>query len=205
MTRTLTATLFGALTLLGGCDIRNGEASSDSQTISDLADAAPPSARSAPGGDFEGVISTNTFMDGQRIEQTLSVKGSRWRFDMEMDGDRASIIRGGDGRVFSLLHDSREWVYFPVVPSSPTDAGIRFEATGERASIAGYSCQYYVMKDPDGLQEGDRACITAEFGFVGVMSTSRWPMRTSELSVSSSARDSSYWRCSVPRVRGYTK
>jgi hypothetical protein len=132
---------------------------------------APPAAATGTGGaaaqgDFEGVIHVTTFDDGESIDGVLRVKGARWRFETEMDGEQAVIVRGRDGRVFSIIHSQRQYAWFPQL--SGDDEAMQFEATGATDRVAGYECTYHRIRDPDGVLDGDEVCVTAALGFVGV-------------------------------------
>jgi hypothetical protein len=114
---------------------------------------------------FEGVITAVSITDGERDEMVLRLKGSQWRLEMEMDGDRGAIIRDRNGRVLSLIEETRQYHVFPVVPGD--DEVMEFTALGRTETVAGLPCEYYRIRDPNGLMDGDQACITKALGFVG--------------------------------------
>jgi hypothetical protein len=116
-------------------------------------------------GDFEGVIHVTTFDEDESIDGVLRIKGSRWRYETEMDGEQAVIVRGRDGRVFAIIHSERQYAYYPQL--SGDDEAMQFEATGDADSVAGYECRNYRIRDPDGVQDGDVVCVTTALGFVG--------------------------------------
>jgi hypothetical protein len=134
------------------------------------ADAPPTAAAGTRGaatqGDFEGVIHVATFDEGESTPGVLRIKGTRWRFETEMEGERAAIVRGSDGRVFSVSDSERQYAWFPDVAGE--DEPLQFEATGESETVAGYECRYYRLRDPNGLQDGDQACVTTALGFAGM-------------------------------------
>jgi hypothetical protein len=134
------------------------------------ADTPPAVATGSPGaaaeGDFEGVIHVVTFDEGEGTPGVLRIKGPRWRFETEMEGERGAVVRGRDGRVFSVSDSERLYAWFPDVPGE--DEPMQFEATGESETVAGYECRYYRVRDPNGLQDGDRVCVTPAFGFAGM-------------------------------------
>ena len=49
-------------------------------------------------GSFEGVVTMVATSDDERHEHTVSIKGSMWRTDTNIGGERNAIIRTGDGR-----------------------------------------------------------------------------------------------------------
>jgi hypothetical protein len=121
---------------------------------------------SAAQGAFEGVITATTIDDGARNEQIMHFKGPRSRIEMNFDGERGTIIRDGNGRLLSLIDETRQYMLFPELSDDDDDAS-RFVATGQSETVAGYSCQYYRIEDPTGIQDGDLSCITTALGFVG--------------------------------------
>jgi hypothetical protein len=114
---------------------------------------------------FEGVITAVSISDGERDEMVLRIKGSQWRLDMDIDGERGAILRDRNGRVMSLIEETRQFHLFPVVPGE--DEIMEFVAMGRKETVAGYPCEYYRIRDPNGLMDGDQACITTALGFVG--------------------------------------
>jgi hypothetical protein len=98
-------------------------------------DAAPADARAcgcgtgtrgaATQGDFEGVIHVATFDEGESTPGVLRIKGTRWRFETEMEGERAAIVRGSDGRVFSISDSERQYAWFPDVAGEDEPAAVR--------------------------------------------------------------------------------
>lgn len=133
--------------------------------------AGAPAAATGTGGatsqgDFEGVIHVTTFDEGESIDGVLRIKGDRWRFETRMDGERAAVVRGRDGRVFSILDSERQYAYFPNLAGE--DEPMQFEATGTSETVAGHECRYYRIRDPDEVQDGDEVCITTALGFVGI-------------------------------------
>jgi hypothetical protein len=117
-------------------------------------------------GAFEGVITGTTMIDGETGEVIVRVKGSKSRLEFDADGERAVIIRDGDGRVLSLLEETRQYFVSSVPPGEDDDAA-QFAPTGRSETIAGYPCEYYRMDDPSGIQDGDEVCVTTALGFVG--------------------------------------
>lgn len=159
------------LALVAGCG--GGEAEAAAGGRSDAAHAAPAPAESAAHaipdqGTFEGVITAKASGGGERGEHVMYVKAGRYRIDMNVNGERGSIIRDGDNRLLSIDHDERVYVYlpFPAVDSGDDD-GVRFEPVGRSDTVAGHRCEYYRIRDPDGIQDGDQACVTTALGFVG--------------------------------------
>lgn len=152
------------LLLLFACDDRTA----DGDAVP--ADSPPAAAASTGGataqGDFEGVIHVATYDEGQPTPGVLRIRGTRWRFETEMDGERAAIVRNSDGRVFSVSDEERQYAWFPVI--SGEDEPLQFEATGESEMVAGYECRYYRIRDPNGLQDGDQVCVTTALGFAGM-------------------------------------
>jgi hypothetical protein len=121
-------------------------------------------------GAFEGVITATTIDDGarsQQIQQIMHFKGARSRIEMNFDGERGTIIRDGNGRLLSLIDETRQYMVFPELSDDDDDDAPRFVATGQSETVAGYSCQYYRIEDPTGIQDGDVSCVTTALGFVG--------------------------------------
>lgn len=133
------------------------------------ADASPAAAGTSgatPHGDFEGVIHIATYDEGQSMPGVLRIKGTRWRFETAMDGERAAVVRGSDGSVFSIIDSERQYARFPTVAGE--DEPLQFDATGESETVAGHQCRYYRLRDPNGVQDGDQVCVTTAFGFAGM-------------------------------------
>jgi hypothetical protein len=153
-----------ALLLLFAC---GGQTADDDAAPADAAPAITTGTTgSATQGDFEGVIHVATFDEGESTPGMLRIKGTRWRFETEMEGERAAIVRGSDGRVFSVSDSERQYAWFPDVGGE--DEPLQFEATGESETVAGYECRYYRLRDPNGLQDGDEVCVTTALGFAGM-------------------------------------
>jgi hypothetical protein len=153
-----------ALLLLFAC---GGQAADGDAAPADAAPAVTTGTTgSATQGDFEGVIHVATFDEGESTPGVLRIKGTRWRFETEMEGERAAIVRGSDGRVFSISDSERQYAWFPDVAGE--DEPLQFEATGESETVAGYECRYYRLRDPNGLQDGDHVCVTTALGFAGM-------------------------------------
>jgi hypothetical protein len=168
--RFLRPLLLSILIPLAAC---GGSQPDDSARPEGAAPAGDPSAatdatagRSGTRNGFEGVITAVVTSDGERTQSTMWVKGSRVRIDMEMDGERGAIIHDANGRTISLLESARQYFVFPEVPADD-DEPMRFTATGQSETVAGYRCQFYRIQDPNGVQDGDEACITTELGWVG--------------------------------------
>lgn len=155
--------VFAALIPLAAC---NGSQTDDTAPAVDARAEAPAQTREATTRDsFEGVITATMMADGERIESIMRVKGSRWRLEMEMDGERGALIRDESGRTMTLMEGTRQYVYLPELPGD--DEPLQFTATGQSETIAGYPCRYYRIHDPNGVQDGDEVCITTALGFVG--------------------------------------
>lgn len=122
-------------------------------------------AGAAAQGTFEGVITAVAITEGERDEMVLRVKGTQWRLEMEIDGDRGVMIRDRNGRTMSLIEESRQFHLFPVPEGE--DEPVQYTATGRKETVAGHPCEYYRIRDPNGLMDGDQACITNALGFVG--------------------------------------
>jgi hypothetical protein len=152
-----------ALLLLFACG--GPQADRDAATADARPAAETGTGGAAAQGDFEGVIHVTTMDEGHSREGVLRIKGSRWRFETEMDGEQGAFVRGRDGRMFSVIHSQRQYAWFPDVAGQ--DEPMHFEATGEADRVAGYECRYYRIRDPNGAQDGDIACITTALGFVG--------------------------------------
>jgi hypothetical protein len=103
---------------------------------------------------------------GARDEMVLRVKGARWRVEMEMDGDRGAMIRDENGRLISVMDDTRQYAFLPQIPDEEEDA-LTFVPLGRSETIAGYRCDHYRVVDPSGIQDGDAVCVTTELGWVG--------------------------------------
>jgi hypothetical protein len=152
--------------LLAGC-AGPESASSGEATASAGAMTADPGSGARKGlGDFEGVITALSTSGGARDEMVLRIKGARWRMEMDIDGDRGAIIRDENGRLFSVMDDSRQYARFPQLPDEEGDA-LTFLPTGESETIAGHRCDHFRVVDPSGIQEGDTVCVTTELGWVG--------------------------------------
>jgi hypothetical protein len=156
------------LLLLFAC---GGQTADDDAVPADTRPAAPTAngAAATVQGDFEGVIHVTTFDEGESTQGVLRIKGSRWRFETEMDGERAAIVSNRDGRVFSIIDSERQYAWFPTVAGE--DEPMQFEATGESETVAGYECRYYQVRDPNEVQDGDHVCVTTALGFVGISPT----------------------------------
>jgi hypothetical protein len=153
-----------ALLVLFAC---GGQTADDDAAPADTPPAAAAGTRgAATQGDFEGVIHVATFDEGESTPGVLRIKGTRWRFETEMEGERAAIVRGSDGRVFSVSDSERQYAWFPDVGGE--DEPLQFEPTGESETVAGYECRHYRLRDPNGLQDGDQVCVTTALGFAGM-------------------------------------
>lgn len=122
--------------------------------------------RLAAQGTFEGVITVTVASNGERGQHTLSIKGPMWRADMEVDGERNSLIRDQGGRLISLIDTERIYV---VLWSGEMDVGdaLQFTELGRRETVAGYECRYYRVRDSNGVMDGNEVCVTTALGFVG--------------------------------------
>jgi hypothetical protein len=151
-----------ALLLLFAC----GGETADGDAVPADAPAAAGTTGAATQGDFEGVIHVTTFDEGESSDGVLRIKGDRWRFETEMEGERAALVRGRDGRIFSVSERERLYAWFPEMPAG--DEPMQFEATNETETVAGYQCRYYRVRDPDNVQDGDEVCVTTDLGFAGM-------------------------------------
>jgi hypothetical protein len=155
--------VFAALIPLAACDAAQPE---DNAPAADAPAEAPAQARGAAAQNgFEGVITATATSDGERTESVMRVKDSRWRLEMEMDGERGAIIRDRNGRMMSLIESTRQYMYLPELEGE--DDPMQFTATGQSETVAGHQCRYYRIRDPNGVQDGDEVCVTTELGFVG--------------------------------------
>jgi hypothetical protein len=158
------------LTFAAGCGGGDDGAPPDDGSADRAGAPAEAPARSAAsaGGDFEGVVTVRTFDEGESTVMTITVKGTNWRMDTEMEGERGSIIRTADGRLIALMHDERQY----HVSTPPADGGdaTTYVRLGESETVAGHRCEYYRMDEPGGPQDGDQVCVTTALGFVGVRS-----------------------------------
>jgi hypothetical protein len=163
-------TIIGSLTLLLviGCAAPEGGGSAEATERPDGGGgAAAPAGGARPSqGDFEGVITAVSTAGGERDEIILRIKGARWRMEMEMDGDRGAIVRDENGRLMSVMDDTRQYAFLPQIPDEEEDA-LTFVPLGRSETIAGYRCDHYRVVDPSGIQDGDTVCVTTELGWVG--------------------------------------
>jgi hypothetical protein len=161
--------IIGSLVLLlGGCaDPDNAPSGEAAERPAGRAETAAPASGPRQGsGDFEGVITMLSTSGGARDEMVLRIKGARWRMEMEMDGDRGAMIRDENGRLISVMDDTRQYAFLPQIPDEEGDA-LTFVPLGRSETIAGYRCDHYRVADPSGIQDGDTVCVTTELGWVG--------------------------------------
>jgi len=117
-------------------------------------------------GSFEGVVTMVATSDDERHEHTVSIKGSMWRTDTNIGGERNAIIRTGDGRFITVSEAERMYMVIQIPPLDESDA-LEFVSLGRRETVAGHVCEYYQIRDPVGELDGDEVCITTALGFVG--------------------------------------
>jgi hypothetical protein len=102
---------------------------------------------------FEGVVTMQVTMPGTApLENVMSVKGTRGRSDMTMNGMQAYTIMDFDkGSVFVVLPAQRMYMNASEAATKTlADTGavpdVSFKPTGKKGTFAGVSCDYYLIQ-----------------------------------------------------------
>lgn len=123
---------------------------------------------------FEGVITMMITAPGTApMENIMSVKGSKGRADMSMQGMQAYAITDFDkGTITAVLPAQRAYMKLGEAMNktlAETDAAseVTFKETGKKGTFAGVACDYYLIQYKSGMDAD--ACIAKGIGtFFGI-------------------------------------
>src|SRR5690242_21498439 len=102
---------------------------------------------------FEGVVTYDSYTHGKPHTSTLSVKGDRFRAegfdDAGRDEQSGVLIVNSKHELLSAMPERH---FYVVINANfhldkPTNL-LTFTKTGKSESVAGYSCEHYVMSNP---------------------------------------------------------
>lgn len=146
---------------------------------------APPAARSGDGGDFEGLITMKMETESQKgAEMTYFLKGKRTRIETKMNDNpegHAVMLWDLEGSKMTTLIPSRK-MYMTMdmkaaaeemkamsrdLKKSQGDEESTFPkltATGKQETIAGYTCEHWIMGDKQDLD----MCVAKGLGYFGM-------------------------------------
>jgi hypothetical protein len=118
---------------------------------------------------FEGVVTMQVTMPGVApMENVMSVKGTRGRSDMTMNGMQAYTIMDFDkGSIVAVLPAQRMYMNMSeamtkALADTAAAAEVSFKPTGKKGTFAGVSCDYYLIQFQ--LEMDADACIAKGLG-----------------------------------------
>jgi hypothetical protein len=102
---------------------------------------------------FEGVVTMQVTMPGVApLESVMSVKGTRGRSDMTMNGMQAYTVMDFDkGSIFMVMPAQRMFMNMSealtkTLADTAAVADVSFKPTGKKGTFAGVSCDYYLIQ-----------------------------------------------------------
>jgi hypothetical protein len=117
---------------------------------------------------FEGIITWGSTLAGGRGETVIHVKGVKVRMDIS-DAQRGAFtsIRDQNGRVLMLNPPKK--AFYVLGNAKTLLEPMKYEATGRKETVAGYTCEYYRVLDMHGRNPDDtESCITTALGFAAI-------------------------------------
>ena len=123
---------------------------------------------------FEGVVTYESYTRGKPHTSTLSVKGDRLRaegFDQGgRDEQQGVLILNAKHELLTAMPERH---FYMVINANyhldkPTSL-LTFTKTGNSESVAGYSCDHYVMSNPKSPSHDLDLCITTALGTVSMV------------------------------------
>jgi len=123
---------------------------------------------------FEGVVTYDSYTHGKPHTSTLSVKGDRLRAegfdDAGRDEQSGVLIVNSKHELLSAMPERH---FYVVINANfhldkPTSL-LTFTKTGQSESVAGYSCEHYVMSNPKSPGRDLDLCITTALGSVAIV------------------------------------
>jgi hypothetical protein len=128
--------------------------------------AAPSSLSTAPAGSFEGAITANLYAGGQPSILKYAIKGQRARVETNLaQGGTATMLMPQAKTYMTLdLNDEKLKGMAERMGKSPGDQPMKITATGKTETIAGHTCEYWVMNNG---QQQTEMCFAKGLGFFG--------------------------------------
>jgi hypothetical protein len=141
--------------------------------------AAPSSLSTAPAGSFEGAITANLYAAGQPSILKYAIKGQRARVETNLaQGGTATAIILMDLAVGSqtmLMPQAKTYMTLDLndeklkgmaerMGKSAGDQPMKITATGKTETLAGHTCEYWVMNNG---QQQTEMCFAKGLGFFG--------------------------------------
>jgi hypothetical protein len=137
-----------------------------SLVLTSLAALSPSLFAQAP---FEGVVTMQVTMPGTApLENVMSVKGTRGRSDMTMNGMQAYTIMDFDkGSIVAVMPSQRMYMMVSEaltksIADTAAVANVSFKPTGKKGTFAGVSCDYYLIQFQSDMDAD--ACIAKGLG-----------------------------------------
>ena len=123
---------------------------------------------------FEGVVTYESFTHGKPHTSTLSVKGDRLRAegfdDAGRDAQKGVMIVNSKHELLTAMPERH---FYMVINADyhlekPTNL-LTFTKTGKSESVAGYTCDHYVMSNPKSPTHDLDLCITTALGSASIV------------------------------------
>lgn len=133
-------------------------------------------------GAFEGVVDYRLRQDdGSTITSTSYVKGNKTRSEMSVEGHTAVMIMDNDkGQWITLMPEQKQYVVMDIrkmaeaakaMPQEKDDGAMKdfsFRATGRKETIAGITCEHYLMSVAKGETAMDMCLAKGMGSFMGM-------------------------------------
>jgi hypothetical protein len=134
-------------------------------------------------GKFEGIITLSASNSAHTTLMTIWVKNPQVRTQLARNGEGSvTYIVDRNGRFLRLMemHGRKMYMVMPSEQASTVAAaagsGVKYVATGQSETVAGYPCKYYQILDPNGFHAKDiRYCVTTALGFIDLDLSGRIP------------------------------
>jgi hypothetical protein len=126
---------------------------------------------------FEGVTTFKTTVSGKSIESRYYAKGQRFRQEMAMGGTSAvTITNFGEGKNYTLLPTQKKYLVMDYKAAGKALQEMvgkdkkpianrerpKITATGNKETVAGYSCEHYTMEVESGEID---LCVAKGLGY----------------------------------------
>jgi hypothetical protein len=167
---------FLAFGILGMMACKTGSEGGPSSSGGSGGSAGSGGASSA--GDFEGVIKATLASDGKAVPVTYYIRPDGIRTETAMpEHPEAPFIIITDlskGESISLLPGQKAYMTFSfeeMMKAATPDEEQQFPkltATGQKETIAGYSCEHYLMGNQQNEQQKVDMCVAKGLGFFGM-------------------------------------
>jgi len=164
-----------ALGILGMMGCKTGSESGASSSGGSGASAGSGSSGGASSaGDFEGVIKTTMSFGDKAIPVTYYVRSDRVRTETAMpehpEAPVVVIMDWSKGKATSLMPGQKAYMttdFGEVMKAAGQGKEGQFPkltATGQKETVAGYTCEHYLMGDPQKVD----MCVAKGLGFFGM-------------------------------------